>query len=59
MTRDEKKHETIKQALSQILGPDNVSDDKAVMQAYTRDFLPPRNSRPCTASVCCSSWGYA
>ena len=35
------KHETIKQALVDLLGAENVSDDKAIMEAYTRDFLPP------------------
>ncbi len=35
------KHGTIKQALADLLGTENVSDDKAVLEAYTRDWLPP------------------
>ena len=35
------KHITIMQALVDRLGVENVSDDKTIMEAYTRDFLPP------------------
>ena len=35
------KHEAIKQALVSLLGTENISDDKGIMEAYTRDWLPP------------------
>jgi len=37
----EDKHTTIMQALVDLLGAENISDDKAIMEAYTRDWLPP------------------
>ena len=37
----QEKHDIIKQALTDLLGPENVTDNKAVLVAYTRDFLPP------------------
>ena len=35
------KHQLIRQGLIDLLGTENVSDDKAVLEAYTRDWLPP------------------
>ena len=35
------KHNLLKEALTGLLGPENVTDDKAILEAYTRDFLPP------------------
>lgn len=34
-------HDIMKQALMNVLGPGNVSDNMASMEAYSRDFLPP------------------
>lgn len=34
-------HEKITKTLIQILGEENFSDDRAVLQAYVRDWLPP------------------
>ena len=34
-------HKDIYKSLFNILGPERISDDPAVMEAYTRDILPP------------------
>ncbi len=38
---ENEKHAITYNALAEVLGPENVSDDMAVNEAYTRDFLPP------------------
>jgi glycolate oxidase len=44
----DKEHQSIYEGLVNILGKDNVSDDKAVMEAYVRDWLPPGVLSPLT-----------
>jgi hypothetical protein len=38
---ENEKHKLIYRFLADVLGEGNVSDDPAIMEAYTRDFLPP------------------
>ncbi|MCK5010423.1 MAG: FAD-binding oxidoreductase, partial [Deltaproteobacteria bacterium] len=44
----DKEHQAIYEGLVNILGKDNVSDDKSVMEAYVRDWLPPGVLSPLT-----------
>ncbi|MDX1777970.1 MAG: FAD-binding protein, partial [Thermodesulfobacteriota bacterium] len=42
----DKKHKLIFDALINVLGPENVSDDPSVMLAYARDWMPESTINP-------------